>query len=183
MPDASFDEMIQRYRQELLQLQQRSTALPQPEPSAPLQSPLLEPTESVSESTTLSVAPSCICSNEAYTEFGRLHVQVFTARQAIPLPDADVTVYCTQNDTVHLCYFVKTDQSGYTPLMLLPTPPESLSESPGNVTPYALYGVRVHKSGFIPAEKVYVQVFSGIVSTASFEMVPALVTPALPAGL
>ena len=193
MPDITFEEMIQRYRQELLQLQQKSmdsAAPPAPipetertaDPNTPRPPSAVLPTPPQFGDANASTPP-VPCRHTDYTESGRLHVNVFTARQAVPLPDADVTVYCTENGAERLYYFVKTDQSGLTPLLWLPAPPAELSESPENTTPYAIYHVRVHKEGYVPAEKENVQIFSGIISTAAFDMVPAVVIPPLPSGL
>lgn len=111
------------------------------------------------------------CDND-YTDSGRLRVAATTARQAVPVQGADVTIYCTQNGERRLKYFLTTDESGLTPMVPLPAPPAINSGSPGIRNPYAVYGIRISKPGFVPVQREDLQVFAGISGTVSFDLIP-----------
>ena len=117
---------------------------------------------------------------DGYTHSGTLQVAVTTARQALPLSDADVTIYCIQEGRKRLKYFLSTDESGRTPSVLLPAPPPVNSGAPGNRFPFALYGVAVHKPGFLPQREEQVRVFAGISGIVSFDLIPGDLPPRAP---
>lgn len=112
-----------------------------------------------------------------YTDSGELRVAVTTARQALPLPGAAVVIYCLSEGKPRLKYVLTTDASGRTPFVPLPAPPAANSGAPGSLTPYALYGVSVHKSGYRPERQGQVQVFPGVSGTVSFDLIPAAAPP------
>lgn len=103
-----------------------------------------------------------------------LIVQVFTARQALPISGATVTVSRIAGDegrleglAVHI-----TDENGKTPAISLPTPPKYLSEAPGNIRPYSEYVVDVKKSGYFDNVVRGIQMFDSITTIEPVNMIP-----------
>ncbi len=103
---------------------------------------------------------------------GYLVVNVSTARGAIPLPDATVTVYYDTPDNTDVHSVLTTNMSGKTDKISLPAPARSLSEIPGNEKPYATYTISVDKDGYYPANSTAVPIFEGITSIQPIEMLP-----------
>lgn len=103
-----------------------------------------------------------------------LIVQVFTARQALPIEGATVTVSRTVNlqgnrdmMAVHI-----TDENGKTPPITLPTPPLYLSETPGYAHPYSEYTVDVKKRGYYENSVRGIQMFDGITTVEPVNLIP-----------
>ncbi len=103
-----------------------------------------------------------------------LVVQVFTARQAIPVPDANVTVYCGDDITQNvLIAFRTTNVDGKTDPLLLAAPSRAYSESPNPPeTPYAVYRVRIDHPEYISVTLEDVQMFGGVESILPVELTP-----------
>ena len=164
MKPESLEETIRRYRSQLLQYQSRSAPpaerLPEPAPAlAPdpeLPAPAPEPTPAPS--------PDGV---------GTLVAAVTTAREALPVAGADVMLSRRDAQGTHLLYFLETDRSGRTPVMQLPAPAASQSESPGSAAPYAVYDLRVFADGYVPAVQTDVRVFGGTAGTIPITLIPA----------
>ena len=107
-----------------------------------------------------------------YTQTGALIVSVFTASGAIPLEDAVVTIYGSDKSDSGVKSVFHTDRSGNTPKILLPAPPASMSEVPGNISPFAKYNVEVDKDGFNSRTFINVPVFAGTTSIQPVNMIP-----------
>ena len=103
---------------------------------------------------------------------GYLIVSVSTARGAIPLENAAVTVYYDEGANTSVFSSMITDRSGKTDKIALHAPSRDLSESPGNKKPYATYTVAVEKDGYYSVTNVGVPIFEGITSIQPVEMVP-----------
>ena len=103
---------------------------------------------------------------------GYLVVNVSTARGAIPLPGASVTVYYDSPDNTDVHSVLTTNMSGKTDKIALPAPSRALSEVPGNEKPYATYTISVYKDGYYPANSTAVPIFEGITSIQPIEMLP-----------
>lgn len=116
---------------------------------------------------------------DGYTEVGYLIVSVFTARGAIPIDDALVTITYATPGTASPHAVLSTNNSGRTPKIELPTPPRNLSLSPTDHSavpaaplPYALYNIEVVKEGFYTVKYVGVKIFSGITAIQNTDLVP-----------
>ncbi len=82
-------------------------------------------------------------------ETGRFRARVFTGRGSVPLEGAVVTVSKIFGDSKFVFDKLKTDSSGLTPIIELPAPPKSLSQTPDTERlPYSLYNVEVEADGF-----------------------------------
>lgn len=104
---------------------------------------------------------------------GYLIVKVSTARGAIPLEDATVVIRGGTPESSGVLYSLRTDRDGKTPQISLPTPPRSMSQTPGGGTPYSTYQIEVFKEGYVPLAFENVPVFPSIVSIQPAIMVPS----------
>ena len=103
-------------------------------------------------------------------------VRVTTARGAIPLEDATVTVsnYDPEfengrGDTIAV---YTTNSSGLTEKFALPAPPRALSMSPGNGKSYQTYNISVAKDGYYQQYYINAPVFEGITAIQNADMIP-----------
>lgn len=107
------------------------------------------------------------------TSIGYLVVSVSTARTAIPIENALVTVYSiSETGENQLIYNVRTNRSGQTASLPLPAPPIGNSLSPNQPFPYARYTVRVDYDGFYPVTSNDLTIFPNIVATLPVYLVP-----------
>ena len=104
---------------------------------------------------------------------GYLIVKVTTARGAIPLADASVTVRGTEPDTSGVLFSLRTNRDGQTERITLSTPPISVSEAPSSSLPYATYDIDVQKDGYRPLSFENVPIFPSILSIQPAVMIPA----------
>lgn len=103
---------------------------------------------------------------------GYLVIRVSTARGAIPLEDAAVSIRGNTPETSGIVYSMSTDRDGLTPKTSLPAPPLYLSASPGNAQPFSTWNIDVFKDGYIPVRFQNVPVYSSIVSVQPAVLVP-----------
>lgn len=104
---------------------------------------------------------------------GYLKIEVTTASGAVPVRDA--TVIITENTNVgeSLIGMVITDKNGETPVIPLPAPPRSLSESPDPAQrPYSEYNIGVYKQGFYIVPQLTVPIFDAIKSIQPVSLIP-----------
>lgn len=124
----------------------------------------------------LEISPSAP-STQSGTGYLILHVT--TAGGAIPLEGAkiDVKTYTpisdfkpeTRGDTVASPV---SGPDGNTVRIPLSAPPKSLSESPGNGTPYALYSVDATLDGYYSQSYAGIPIFDGITSIQPIILIP-----------
>lgn len=114
--------------------------------------------------------------NDTLSGFGYMIVRVTTARGAIPLEGAVVTVsnYRPEfeggrGDTIAA---YTTNSSGLTERFSLPAPPRALSMSPGNGKSYETYNISVAKNGYYQQYYINAPVFEGITSIQNADMIP-----------
>ena len=105
-------------------------------------------------------------------KIGYLIIKVSTARGAIPLQDAAVSIRGAVQSNSGVIYSLSTDRDGLTPKVELPTPELYYSESPDNPIPYALYNVDVFKDGYTPMYFNNVPVFPSVISVQPAVMIP-----------
>ena len=114
--------------------------------------------------------------NENLTGLGYMIVRVTTARGAIPLEGAIVTVsdYAPEFESGRgdVIAVYKTDRSGITEKFALPAPPRALSMSPGNGKSYKTYNLSVRKEGYYSQNYINAPIFDGITSIQSADMIP-----------
>ncbi len=103
---------------------------------------------------------------------GYLTVRATTARGAIPLPDATVTVRGTQAEDSGIVSRAVTGANGLTPRFSLPVPPRENSESPDRANPFYTYHIEVSKEGYHTQNYYNVPVFEGISALQTAELIP-----------
>ena len=103
---------------------------------------------------------------------GTLIVVVHTAGDALPVPNAQVTISAVEAEGGGLIRSVLTDENGRTPTLILATPPASASRSPGGHRPYAVYRIQTKKEGFYTNENKEVPLFAGVNSVQPVELLP-----------
>lgn len=110
------------------------------------------------------------------TGTGYLQVQVTSAGGSVPEEGALVLIYDYPDEgsgeLSSLIRTLKTDISGQTEKIPLPTPPKSASQTPGEKKPYSSYNIEVVKDGFFTVEGVGVPVFDGVTSLQKVNLIP-----------
>ena len=108
-----------------------------------------------------------------YDSSGNIKIRTYIASNAIPLEGVLVKIYGTDDYNRDVIYSLITDSNGLTKQMQLPTPPKSLSTSPGAIeSPYAVYTVELAKEGFYPKIISNVPIFSDTTALLPIEMIP-----------
>lgn len=115
------------------------------------------------------------------TSTGYLVVSVSTAKDALPLENALVTV-SSVGDPNELLFTTSTNGSGQTPPLPLPAPPMENSLEPGSAYPYARYAVSVDMDGYQPVTTSELTVFAGTVATLPVQLIPLEEFQPLPAA-
>lgn len=104
---------------------------------------------------------------------GYLTVAVTTAISAIPLKNADVVISKTVDGVTEPVFILKTDISGKTEKVPLPSPPRENSLTPAPQGPsYALYTITAYKEGYYPGTVVNVPIFADITSLQNMVLYP-----------
>lgn len=106
------------------------------------------------------------------TGFGTLIVQTVTADGTLPVAGARVVISRMIDGEKTLQGYDVTDISGRTRVFTLPAPSASLSQTPGNLHPYASYIITVQAEGFGTAEFRNVPIFTGIQSIQEVVLLP-----------
>ena len=114
--------------------------------------------------------------NEQNVGYGYMIVRVTTARGAIPLEGATVTVsnYAPEFESGRgdAIAVYTTNSSGLTERFALPAPPRALSMSPGNGKSYQTYNISVAKDGYYQQYYINAPVFEGITAIQNADMIP-----------
>ena len=107
---------------------------------------------------------------------GFLIAEVRTANGAIPVENALVYVYPSsegQNDRQNdVIYSLRTDSSGMTERVALPTQAKELSMAPNGSQPFTNYNVTVTAEGYYSSDKSRVPIFAGVTSILPFDIIP-----------
>ena len=115
---------------------------------------------------------------KANNRLGSLSFRTYTARNALPVPNANIVVFKEIGGKRHIFYNLTTDRSGQTKEVTIPAPPSSLSQSPNSgIQPYSLYDAEITAEGFNPVSIKNLPVFEGIVSVQRAAMVPSAGMP------
>ena len=115
-------------------------------------------------------------------DIGFLSVTVRTSNGAIPIENAKVSIYENRetdngngditNSNGYLLYSMRTDESGQTEKVALPTKSNSLSLKPGNIRPFESYNVFVSSDGYFDSDVINVPIFQGITSLQPINLIP-----------
>ena len=113
-------------------------------------------------------------------EIGFLTVDVKTANGALPVENAQVTIYNSARDTEKdpsslssdVIYNLTTDRSGKTQKVALKTKSAELSQSPDEKIPFMSYNISVNADGFYDNSYLNVPIFQGITSIQEVLLIP-----------
>ncbi len=103
---------------------------------------------------------------------GYLIVRVSTARGAVPLEGATVTIRGGEQEDSAILYSLVSDRDGLCPRVSLPTPPLKNSEAPNSGIPYSLWNIDVFLEEYAPASYQNVPVYSGVTSVQPAVLIP-----------
>lgn len=106
------------------------------------------------------------------SNIGYIIFRVSTARGAIPLMGAEITIRNDETGNFETIATVVTDNSGQSERIALPTRAKELSEVPGNKKPYTTYNIEVRADGYYNQFFNNVPVFEGITSYQAVDMIP-----------
>lgn len=116
--------------------------------------------------------PPSVITTVPMSEIGRIFVRVSTAGIALPVAGADIRIRGAEEGNRNIILLLTTDRSGLGEQVSVPTPPASISMTPGSVKGFADYDIEVFKNGFYPVLLRNVPVFSGITSIQPVELIP-----------
>jgi len=106
--------------------------------------------------------------------FGYLRINVAAAQRALPVQNAQIMVYSSAAETQQeLLAVLRTDSSGETEMISLPSPELAESQQPqppDGERPYNLYFVRIVAENYVTRDKVPVQIFPGVLSNLVINM-------------
>ena len=103
---------------------------------------------------------------------GYIKARVFTSDARIPIENAVFTVYTTDDDTTNLIGVRMSDSEGKTDVIPVEAPDSSLSQSQGNINPFATVNARVDHPEYRSFLVNGAQVFAGQISIIEAEMSP-----------
>lgn len=106
------------------------------------------------------------------TDTGFLQIRVFTARQAVPIQNAYVTISKKTSQGEALCWLALTNEDGVTDTFPLPTVSRDISQHPGQEPPFKEYNIQVDASGYYSVQNIGVPIYGGITGIQPVEMIP-----------
>ncbi len=103
---------------------------------------------------------------------GYIKARVFTSDARIPIENAVLTVYTTDDNNTNLIGVRMSDSEGKTDVIGVDAPDSYLSESQGNISPFAVVNARVDHPEYRSFLVNGAQVFAGQISIIEAEMTP-----------
>lgn len=118
--------------------------------------------------------------NDIYEDFinknpqlGSIKIQVYTAQIAIPIEDAQITIYKDIGEYDVMFYRGKTNLNGIIDNIYLPAPTlEKVSKLED--LPYAQYIMEIKKEGYKPIYEHVFNIFAGTKSIQNIELSPLI---------
>lgn len=108
-----------------------------------------------------------------YIDNGMLTVRAYTAGGALPVAKSVVKIIGADENNRFVEFSLVTDVDGSTQKIALPSPPKSLSLSPGaQDVPYAVYDIEISADGYYTKRITNVAVFSGTEALQLINMIP-----------
>ncbi|NLW74775.1 MAG: hypothetical protein GX057_07850 [Clostridiales bacterium] len=104
------------------------------------------------------------------TGVGYLIIRTTTARSAVPVSGATVTIKGAEPELSEIHITLKTDHDGMTEKETLPCPPKTVRPVIGQ-RPYSLYDIHVHAEGYVPRSCIGIPIFDGITSYQTIDLV------------
>lgn len=186
-------ELIEKYKQELLDIAKMSTNINDTEyQDEPVESEtivegqvLYPNVDDIGDRTVdneiLQMADSLENQVQDYLTFlkenpkqGTLKIQATTARETMPVSGVLIEVSKDFNGTKKLFYSLKTDQNGIVDGILLPAPDKKMSQTPSEKPPFSTYDIRAEHPGYIQENYINVPIFEGIKSIQPVRLKPII---------
>ena len=105
------------------------------------------------------------------TGTGMLQFRSYTASEAYPVPDVQVTVTFSDGTRTQL----STGSTALSQTISISCPPKALSLEPQSTTlPYATCDIHAEKQGYLPVDVKGVQIFDTITSLQPLDMIPSV---------
>ena len=108
--------------------------------------------------------------NPALSEVGSLRVETFAANRAYPISNAIIRI--KNPDDNSLVAVLVTNEDGITMPIDLAAPSQTLSQTPEFPDPFFNYNVDIRAEGYMPRENLNAQMFGGVDSLISANLVP-----------
>lgn len=186
---ASLDAEIERYRKQMMKDYHGRGEVPKnipppPDvPAPPIKPPIAPPI--APSPPDIPVPASHVTPEQEYADFvsenpqrGNIKTQTFTARGAYPVKDVTVTISKMFESGEYIISTQKTDISGQTDPVSVPTPDIDLSESPGQAaSPFSSFTVKFAHPSFATVISQQLPVFSGTTALQTVNMVPVSASP------
>lgn len=110
-----------------------------------------------------------------HIEKGTLSVRVFTALQALPVKNAEVTVYdVLENGQEHIHAYSITDENGIIPDIELPVQHDPMHLFGSPKYHFTIYNIRVTAENFYPVNVLNFRIFPGEKTNYTIEMLPVI---------
>ena len=107
---------------------------------------------------------------------GYLVVHVTTARGAIPLEGAAVSIRSNEGEDTtpraDILYATTTNRDGNTERIPLGAPPRESAMSPSEVPPFSTYHLEVRREGYGMQSFIALPIFSGITAVQPVDLIP-----------
>lgn len=105
---------------------------------------------------------------------GYVSARIYTSRGQLPLIGAVMTVLSNESDPPRLLGKRTTDKNGLTTSVTVSAPDESLSESPGDITPFATVDIRIDHPDYYTVFINNAQVFANQTTLVDTGLVPLI---------
>ena len=110
--------------------------------------------------------------NENKLSVGYLIVNAVTADGLLPVEDALITVSISDGGDTYVYRVVRTDRSGRTGKIAIPTPNMSLSLSPSDEMPFTEITIEGEKEGFYTGTYINAPIFPETVTLQQVNLIP-----------
>lgn len=166
MDKSEFNNMIERYKDELMELSKKQKLS------------IDTDTKSGRESQS-QPEPKDEVIQDGYLEFlkqnpkeGELKIQALTSKGMQPVSGANIIVSKEIDDEERIFYNVKTNQDGLVEGLILPAPEGDLSMSNRDVVPHTQYLIKASHPNYQALESINADIFEGIISVQSIKFAP-----------
>lgn len=103
---------------------------------------------------------------------GKLKVEVFTAYQAIPIPDTEIIITKDIGNKKVLFYRGFTNSSGMIENIILPSKEENINYKPGDTATFTEYDLTAIHEGFERIKKYDIAIFGNLGIIQYVKMIP-----------
>ena len=103
---------------------------------------------------------------------GKLKVEVFTAYQAIPIPDTEIIITKNIGNKKVLFYRGFTNSSGMIENIILPSKEENINYKPGDTAAFTEYDLTAIHEGFERIKKYDIAIFGNLGIIQYVKMIP-----------